>query len=111
MIDASSEFSRRLNLLFEFRTQSDGSAYTEGELIAAAGGDLSLRQLRRLRSGQSTNPSLRAVKAIADVHYIFVTGRQLNEPIAWGGPIVMNTRQELETAFRELDEGQFIKTR
>lgn len=50
-----------------------------------------------------------AVKAIEDVHYIFVSGKQLNEPIAWGGPIVMNTRQELETAFRELDEGTFIK--
>jgi len=50
-----------------------------------------------------------AVRAIEDIHYIFVSGKQLNEPIAWGGPIVMNTRQELETAFRELDEGTFIK--
>ena len=50
-----------------------------------------------------------AIKAIEDIHYIFVTGKQLNEPIAWGGPIVMNTREELELAFRELDEGTFIK--
>ena len=50
-----------------------------------------------------------AVKAIEDIHYIFVTGKQLKEPIAWGGPIVMNSREELETAFRELDEGTFIK--
>jgi redox-sensitive bicupin YhaK (pirin superfamily) len=50
-----------------------------------------------------------AVKAIENIHYIFVTGKQLNEPIAWGGPIVMNTQQELEMAFRELDEGTFIK--
>ncbi|PKN89252.1 MAG: hypothetical protein CVU51_01150 [Deltaproteobacteria bacterium HGW-Deltaproteobacteria-1] len=49
------------------------------------------------------------VKAIEDIHYIFVTGRKLKEPIAWGGPIVMNTREELETAFRELDEGTFIR--
>lgn len=49
------------------------------------------------------------VKVIEDIHYIFVSGKQLNEPIAWGGPIVMNTRQELETAFRELEEGTFIK--
>lgn len=49
------------------------------------------------------------VRAIEDIHYIFVTGEQLNEPIAWGGPIVMNTREELETAFRELEEGSFIK--
>ncbi len=49
------------------------------------------------------------VKAIEDIHYIFVTGRQIDEPIAWGGPIVMNTRQELDNAFRELDEGTFIR--
>jgi redox-sensitive bicupin YhaK (pirin superfamily) len=48
-------------------------------------------------------------KALDDIHYIFVTGKQLGEPIAWGGPIVMNTQQELKTAFRELDEGTFIK--
>ncbi|MHB8137091.1 MAG: pirin family protein [Smithellaceae bacterium] len=49
------------------------------------------------------------VKAIEDIHYIFVTGRKLKEPIAWGGPIVMNTEEELEMAFRELDEGTFIR--
>ncbi len=33
----------------------------------------------------------------------------LREPIAWGGPIVMNTREELRLAFDELDRGTFIK--
>ena len=50
-----------------------------------------------------------AVKATEDLHYIFVTGKQLKEPIAWGGPIVMNTQEELDLAFQELDEGTFIK--
>ncbi|MFA5928877.1 MAG: pirin-like C-terminal cupin domain-containing protein, partial [Candidatus Margulisiibacteriota bacterium] len=50
-----------------------------------------------------------AVQSITDLHYIFVSGKRLNEPVAWGGPIVMNTRQELDLAFRELDEGTFIK--
>lgn len=50
-----------------------------------------------------------ALTAIGDIHYIFVTGRKLSEPIAWGGPIVMNTQEELRTAFRELDEGTFIR--
>jgi redox-sensitive bicupin YhaK (pirin superfamily) len=36
-------------------------------------------------------------------------GRPLREPVAWGGPIVMNTDEELNLAFRELDEGTFIK--
>ncbi|MEN6332404.1 MAG: pirin family protein [Smithella sp.] len=50
-----------------------------------------------------------AVKAMEDIHYIFVTGKQLKESIAWGGPIVMNTEDELKIAFRELEEGTFIK--
>jgi len=33
----------------------------------------------------------------------------LKEPVAWGGPIVMNTRDELQTAFTELRLGTFIK--
>ncbi len=44
-----------------------------------------------------------------DLRFIFFSGKALHEPIAWGGPIVMNTRQELERAFEELDEGTFIK--
>ncbi len=41
--------------------------------------------------------------------FIIVHAVPLHEPIAWGGPIVMNTREELEQAFRELDEGTFIR--
>ncbi len=41
--------------------------------------------------------------------FIFVHAPPLGEPIAWGGPIVMNTHEELAQAFRELDEGTFIR--
>jgi redox-sensitive bicupin YhaK (pirin superfamily) len=40
---------------------------------------------------------------------VLFSGAPLKEPVAWGGPIVMNTREELELAFRELDENTFIK--
>ncbi|MGH7766785.1 MAG: pirin family protein [Candidatus Binatia bacterium] len=43
--------------------------------------------------------------------FLLVAGRPLDEPIAWYGPIVMNTQQELETAFREYQEGSFVKRR
>ena len=43
------------------------------------------------------------------LRFIFVSGKPLNEPIAWGGPIVMNTQEELDTAFKEYREGNFIK--
>ena len=45
-----------------------------------------------------------------DVRMILLSARPLREPIAWGGPIVMNTKEELKQAFRELDEHTFIKT-
>jgi hypothetical protein len=41
--------------------------------------------------------------------YLLVSGEPLGEPVAWYGPIVMNTEEELETAFREYREGTFIK--
>jgi len=41
--------------------------------------------------------------------FLFVSGRPLREPISWGGPIVMNTANELDLAFTELKNGTFIK--
>ncbi len=42
---------------------------------------------------------------------LVLMGPPQREPIAWGGPIVMNTRAELDQAFRELKDGTFIKER
>lgn len=41
--------------------------------------------------------------------FLLFSGKPLGEPVAWAGPIVMNTRKELEQAFRELEEGTFVK--
>jgi quercetin 2,3-dioxygenase len=43
--------------------------------------------------------------------FLFVSGQPLNEPVAWRGPIVMNTEEELEQAYEELEEGTFIKNK
>lgn len=43
------------------------------------------------------------------LRFLIFAGQPLNEPIAWGGPIVMNTREELQKAFQEIDAGTFIK--
>ena len=40
---------------------------------------------------------------------IIFSGARLKEPVAWGGPIVMNTREELDKAFSELRDGSFIR--
>jgi redox-sensitive bicupin YhaK (pirin superfamily) len=43
------------------------------------------------------------------VRFLLVSGRPLREPVAWYGPIVMNTQAELRQAFRELEEGTFLQ--
>jgi redox-sensitive bicupin YhaK (pirin superfamily) len=45
----------------------------------------------------------------AGLRFLLVSGKPVGEPIAWRGPIVMNTQEELRTAFDELDRGTFIK--
>ncbi len=43
------------------------------------------------------------------VRFLLLTGKPLNEPIAWRGPIVMNTQEELALAFKEYQDGTFVK--
>jgi hypothetical protein len=49
------------------------------------------------------------VEALESSDFIIGMGRTLNEPIAWRGPIVMNTMEEIKQAFDEIDKGTFIK--
>ena len=44
------------------------------------------------------------------VRFLLVSGRPLGEPVAWYGPIVMNTQDELRRAFEELEAGTFLKS-
>lgn len=46
---------------------------------------------------------------LGGARFVLVGGEPLKEHVAWGGPIVMNTEEELNTAFDELDNGTFIK--
>jgi len=43
------------------------------------------------------------------IRFLLISGAPINEPIAWHGPIVMNTQAELRQAIRELNNGTFIK--
>ncbi len=43
------------------------------------------------------------------VRFLLVSGTPLGEPVAWYGPVVMNSREELETAFEEYRKGTFLK--
>ena len=44
------------------------------------------------------------------IRFLLVSGKPLQEPVAWYGPIVMNTQEELQRAFQELQKGTFLKT-
>lgn len=57
----------------------------------------------------SEGESLHITAQDEELRLILLCAMPLNEPIAWGGPIVMNTKAELNTAFDELDRGTFIK--
>ncbi|HTY61443.1 MAG TPA: pirin-like C-terminal cupin domain-containing protein, partial [Acidobacteriota bacterium] len=43
------------------------------------------------------------------VRFLLIAGKPIGEPVAWYGPIVMNTDQELRQAFEEYQNGTFIK--
>jgi redox-sensitive bicupin YhaK (pirin superfamily) len=72
--------------------ETDGTAIADGTLVLFEHG------------------SSLAVKAAGKgLRFLLLAGKPLGEPVAWQGPIVMNTQAELETAFREYREGTFIK--
>jgi redox-sensitive bicupin YhaK (pirin superfamily) len=43
------------------------------------------------------------------MRFLLVSGKPLEEPVAWHGPIVMNTEEELRQAFQEYRDGTFLK--
>jgi quercetin 2,3-dioxygenase len=42
------------------------------------------------------------------IRFLLVSGKPIQEPVAWAGPIVMNTREELKKAFAQLNDGTFL---
>ena len=77
-----------------------GEAYIGGELIEE-------KSAVKLTTGDSVE--IKATDKNAQV--LFISSTRLNEPIAWGGPIVMNTKEELDKAFDDLDNGTFIQNK
>ena len=54
-------------------------------------------------------PQIKALAGEKGARFILISGKPIREPIAWRGPIVMNTEKELDLAFKELREDTFIK--
>lgn len=75
-----------------------GNAYVAGQLIPE-------KTAVKLSAGDQVVLKAENTK----VQILFISSRKLDEPIAWGGPIVMNTKEELEQAFTDLRHGNFLK--
>jgi redox-sensitive bicupin YhaK (pirin superfamily) len=45
------------------------------------------------------------------IRFLLVSGKPLQEPVAWYGPIVMNTQEQLQEAYQELEKGTFLKNK
>ena len=75
-----------------------GNVSVEGEYIEE-------KTAAKLSNGDKLR--IRAEDGKAQV--LFMSSKKLEESVVWGGPIVMNTRNELLEAFDELDNGTFLK--
>ncbi len=85
------------NTVFSYNFQGSGIFSDQKEHIAKTTLLFEKGELLKFKSGKE------------GLRMIILSGPPLKEPIAWGGPIVMNTQEELDLAFREIDAGQFIK--
>ncbi|MDA3838666.1 MAG: pirin family protein [Candidatus Delongbacteria bacterium] len=65
--------------------------------------------LKSSSESSSDNDEVIVKAGIEGARLLLIAGKPLKEPIAWGGPIVMNTNEELDKAFKELDNNTFIK--
>lgn len=60
-----------------------------------------------VKLSEGTSLDIQATKEPLQV--LFLSSNRLDEPVSWGGPIVMNTKEELNQAFKELQENTFLK--
>lgn len=68
-------------------------------------GEIDSENLVVFRDGER----IRVQASFDPVRFLLISGKPIREPVAWWGPIVMNTRKELETAIQEYQDGTFIK--
>ncbi|HHW32194.1 MAG TPA: pirin family protein [Clostridiaceae bacterium] len=75
-----------------------GEAYIGGELV---------KEKTAVKLSFGDHVEIKAADKKSQV--LFISSKRLGEPVAWGGPIVMNTKEELKKAFDDLKKGTFLK--
>ncbi len=83
----------------------------EGECLLDAGDDRTVTARNRDTALFADGDAVRILGGSSGARFLFVAGTPLGEPVAWRGPIVMNTEEELRKAWEELEEGTFIKSK
>ncbi|MCP4403536.1 MAG: pirin family protein [bacterium] len=102
-IPAGSTFEHRVKdgyTVFSYVLEGEGSFEPQQEQTSGA---------ETLLLFEKTGEQIRIAAADGTLRVLLLSGKPLAEPIAWHGPIVMNTKDELETAFQEYREGTFMK--
>ena len=66
MTDTLKDFADKLNMLFEMKRKSDGSKYSQEDVIQGTNGVLTRAYLWKLRTGRAKNPGFNIVQALAD---------------------------------------------
>jgi len=101
-IEPNSEFQHSIDKTHNvFAYVIDGEAFFDpikNEIVTA-------KHLVIFRSGDEV--SIRTKDK--PVRFLLISGKPIGEPVAWRGPIVMNTEEELRIAFNEYNKGTFIK--
>lgn len=101
-IAAGSEFEHNIRRGYKaFAYVIKGSGYFDNDKEKLIG----IEQLVIFKDGDTVKITV----GDEDIRFLMISGKPLNEPVAWYGPIVMNTREELEIAFEEYQTGKFIK--
>lgn len=75
-----------------------GDAYIAGELV---------KEKTAVKLTEGDYVEIKATDK--KVQVLFISSKALREPVAWGGPIVMNTKEELNKAFDDLKKGTFLQ--
>jgi len=91
--------------VFAYAIDGDGSFGDAAESESGSAEVVTNRTLVLFQDGDSI--SVRAGEQ--GLRFLLISGRPLREPVAWRGPIVMNTQEELRVAFEEYEAGTFIK--